>query len=84
MICVNNNVNKHRKRSIRACKIFESWGFVNQHLQESGLLSCRFRLGVAHLVLRLAQDPEPVEGLKVSPERRPQMVGVEARRADCS
>ena len=59
--------------------IHESPGFVNQHLQESCLLSCRFRLGVPHLVLRLAQDPEPVEGLKASPERRPQMVGVEAR-----
>jgi hypothetical protein len=63
--------------------IQESWGFANRHLQESYLLSCRFRRDVSHLVLRLAQDPEPNEGLKANPERRLEKAAVEARRADC-
>ena len=53
------------------------------------MFSCRLPRGVSHLVLRLdlstssgrvAQDPEPAEGLRANPERRP--VGPKSRLVD--
>jgi hypothetical protein len=59
-------------------------GFVNKHWQKVVYFLTSFDAVFHTLSFGYAQDPEPVEGLKASPERRPEKAAVEVQRADCS
>jgi len=66
--------------TLLACIIHESWGFVNMHPQQIESLCCGFRQGALHPSFDNLRIPSGVEGLKASPERRPEEAVVEVLR----